>query len=604
MASEAPSPDAVLHLAALHVLAATGFASTSRAASLTLSSTLAQYFRVVATACTDRAVLSGRSKVAAVDIVQALEDLGVGGVRELYDWTIELDQDVSFRDAGLSGLQHDSREGLDVVRPLVELKLVPIDVFPQGVDEDDDEDDELEQVDEEPMDIDTKHFSNLDLPPSDYSWLPPLPMADIEPPTSQPSTVHASGSHQPVVPSAPMPISERYRKRMSYYASTLASSRGFVDPLIEPLPRNLPSTPSSFPALIEAYAATAKEPSIAFRQTHLRQQASELLRRFVAPSEAFSPADTLSSPLPPPRASPVVPSNSDTVPQHLTMLNPHPGMISSLVNRMQSPNLPPSLRERLLSIRPPIPLGKDKTSPGIVYGGPVRGPGLNTLARAKGKQVDEADDEMLVATWDSGPRGVEKWSRGRLATGRKVVQSGQGEARPREPPGRKPPVMTPKLESPDHSVGVSAPKLKFRLSTDGSTSPAGSASIVPVADSGNVMSTTTGRTAGTGNPSGIRLKFGKLPSTDPQTPGPGPFVSTPLPDASTPDVDSQRTLEASQRLADAQNLNTPDTTGPNGNAEPLSRPSIAQAVEDEANGSVSNGQAVGSGNGNVKIEDD
>lgn len=92
----AASPDAVLHLAALHTLAQAGFASTSRAASLTLSGALARYLHVVAASCTEHAALAGRSKVAAIDVVNTLDDLGVGGVTELQEWTADLDKEVSF----------------------------------------------------------------------------------------------------------------------------------------------------------------------------------------------------------------------------------------------------------------------------------------------------------------------------------------------------------------------------------------------------------------------------------------------------------------------------------------------------------------------------
>lgn len=92
----AASPDAVLHLAALHTLAHAGFASTSRAASLHLSTILSRYLRLVAAECTDRAALAGRSKVAATDVVGTLEDLGVGGIGELQEWTVNLDKEVSF----------------------------------------------------------------------------------------------------------------------------------------------------------------------------------------------------------------------------------------------------------------------------------------------------------------------------------------------------------------------------------------------------------------------------------------------------------------------------------------------------------------------------
>ena len=520
MASEIPSTDAVLHLAALHTLAATGFASTSRAASLTLSSTLAQYLRVVALACTDRAAQAGRSKVAAIDVVQALDDLGVGGVSELHEWTVGLDQEVTFRDAGLAGLGEAVRKGVGLPGALAEMKLVPDDEVPEADSEDEDvvKEDDL-------MDMD--FFQRKLRSPSDLSWLPPLPGAEeIHAPTTMDHT-HA----HPSIPSSDLSISERYRKRIPYASSTLSTSREFVDPASDYAPRDLTQPPSSFPALLSAYESSSREPSIAFRQTHYRQQASELLRRFVAPPEAFSPSDTLSSHLPPPRVTPIVPSHSDSIPPHPVPINPdpHSGLLSSLVHRMQSPHLPPSLRERLTSIRPPVPLKRDDKP--ILYGEPVRGPSEVALARAKGKQPEHPEDEgFLRATWDSGPKGAEKWGKGRLATGKKVVQSGEGEAKPREPPGRR--LLEPKLESPAETPGTS--KIRLRLSTggEGSVSPA----------------LKDGPSPGPLGPSGIKLNFGRRPSGD-------AGFGTPLDPPNQPPSQDQRTMEASQRLAQASDMN-------------------------------------------------
>jgi len=100
----AASPDAVLHLAALHTLASAGFASTSRAASMTLSGVLARYLELVASSCAERAALAGRSKVAAIDVVNALDDLGVGGITELQEWTLDLDKEVTFTGGRLDEL--------------------------------------------------------------------------------------------------------------------------------------------------------------------------------------------------------------------------------------------------------------------------------------------------------------------------------------------------------------------------------------------------------------------------------------------------------------------------------------------------------------------
>lgn len=101
------SPDAILHLATLHLLSQVGFASTSRAASLSLSSVAAQYFRVVAQACVDRAVLAGRSKVAAQDVLGALQDMGVAGDGYGMDELMEYGLDhagVGFKSSGIDDL--------------------------------------------------------------------------------------------------------------------------------------------------------------------------------------------------------------------------------------------------------------------------------------------------------------------------------------------------------------------------------------------------------------------------------------------------------------------------------------------------------------------
>lgn len=111
----AASPDAVLHLAALHTLAQTGFASTSRAASVTLSGVLSRYLQLVATSCTERAALAGRSKVAAIDVVNALEDLGVGGITELQEWTADLDKEISFTGGKMDELAGGLR-GLTIIQ--------------------------------------------------------------------------------------------------------------------------------------------------------------------------------------------------------------------------------------------------------------------------------------------------------------------------------------------------------------------------------------------------------------------------------------------------------------------------------------------------------
>lgn len=81
---QSASPDALLHLVTLKLLSDAGFPSTSRAASLTLSTIAARYIRLLGNSCADRAALAGRSKVGAGDVVEALEEYGQGlqGVEE------------------------------------------------------------------------------------------------------------------------------------------------------------------------------------------------------------------------------------------------------------------------------------------------------------------------------------------------------------------------------------------------------------------------------------------------------------------------------------------------------------------------------------------
>lgn len=89
------TPDAILHLANLHLLSQAGFASTSKAASLTLTSVVSEYFRLIAKSSIDRADLAGRSKPGALDVVGSLKELGYGfGLDELYEYGLDNSGDV------------------------------------------------------------------------------------------------------------------------------------------------------------------------------------------------------------------------------------------------------------------------------------------------------------------------------------------------------------------------------------------------------------------------------------------------------------------------------------------------------------------------------
>jgi hypothetical protein len=83
----APSPSALLHLLTLKYLSDSGFASTSRAASVTLSSVLEKYISATARACAKKAEHAGRRKVGALDMVHVLEERqGPGVMREMEEW--------------------------------------------------------------------------------------------------------------------------------------------------------------------------------------------------------------------------------------------------------------------------------------------------------------------------------------------------------------------------------------------------------------------------------------------------------------------------------------------------------------------------------------
>jgi len=396
--------------------------------------------------------LAGRSKVAAIDVLQALEELGVGGVGELHEWAVGLDQEVSLSTPGLATLGEDVREGLGVEEPLAEMKLVPNSQIPKAEmdidseeEEEGEEDEDVDMVDEEPY-----GHANFARPirfkSPDFSWLPPLP-GDVDAPPEIAkealATTAAAAVEEHAVAAEPAPslsIIDRYRRRIPFSQSQLAASRPFVDPPAPPLTKPLPPATTSFPALAAAFAATKGEPSIALRQTPLRHQASELLRRTIASPDEYTPEDTLFVPMAGPRSTPIIPSHSltDSIQPHPIPLNSNPGLLSKLVHTIHSPHLPPELRNRLTSIRPPVPQVQDGEP--ILYGEPVRGPSEAALLRAKGKIADAetADQGLLQATWQVPLRGADKWRRP-LPTGSKVVQSGKGEDKPRRPPGAKPP---------------------------------------------------------------------------------------------------------------------------------------------------------------------
>ncbi|ORY25370.1 hypothetical protein BCR39DRAFT_499331 [Naematelia encephala] len=547
------SPDAILHLAALHTLAQAGFASTSRAASLTLSDALARYLRIVAQACADRAALAGRTKVAAVDVVAALEELGVSGVSELHEWTAGLDKEVVF-EGGVDGLGDYLGEGLSGIEGIAELRLVHDDDIPQEEDEEEDEMDVDEEnvvqikveMDDEPVEANQAvEVEPLSLKENDYAWLPPLPTGT---PQQSLQPLPLPDPDEARVISTTQSLADRYKTLIPFTSSQLSTTHPDLS-VPPPFTAPRPPYPSSFPSLLSTYTATASEPSVTMRPNLYRQQALELLRRRIAPVDAYTPADTLVLPIPGPRVSPVVPSwtESQNTPIRLVPLNPSPNstLLSALIHQMSSPNLPAPLRERLTSLRPPVPLTRDGAP--VFYGESVRGPDLAALAKARGKQPLPEQEEYLRTTWDSGPHGADKWGRAKLPTGSKVRSSGIGEERPRQPGKRIP---TPKQDdgrtlrirlgsfaegsgngnvSPGQSIagtthvqapspgagGVTTPGIRLRLGSkaEGSSSPGSNSTpgtlVIPSQTQGQGGATSPANTATTpGGGSGIKIKLG------------------------------------------------------------------------------------------------
>ncbi|KAK8846677.1 hypothetical protein IAR55_005764 [Kwoniella newhampshirensis] len=527
---QTPSPDAVLHLAALHTLAATGFASTSQAASMTLSSVMAKYLRLVSTACVERASLAGRSKVAAVDVVDALDELGVQ-VGELYDWA-QGEGQVSFEKEGLVGLENYVNQGLAVDEGIAHLKLVPkaeLDDEEETISEDVtmDEDVHVKTESEQDLEVEEKVTGFVYRPSSpDLSWLPPMPTSDhttsCQP--TEPSSSTETTADTPATASAPpQSVADRYRRPISYASSQLSQSHPFVDPPRPSITTPLPPAPSSLSNLIDTYQAIAQDPSVALRQTDLRRQATDLLRNFIAPVDSFSPKDTLVTPIPPVRATPIVPSHSDVLPQKLLPVNPRPtGILSSLVHQIQSPHLPPPLRERLTSLRPPIAQVRDGNP--ILYGEPVRGPDDAALLKAIGKHVDVEGEgnaqayAYLQQTWDSGPKGVEKFSKGRLPTGKKVIMSKEGES-------------VPRMSEETKREREEAQKVKLRLPIVGGGLSPGAATMPTTVGGGGGGGTGEG-TNGSVSPGGgmvMKIKLAAPKKDQGQSVSPAPTTSNIVP---------------------------------------------------------------------------
>lgn len=454
------------------------------------------------------------------------------------------------------------KDGLSTHDPVAELKLVHQDELPlEGSSVDDESDEDEDEEDDEAMDIDEKPTIDRATSP-DFSWLPPLPgtapkstSAELAQPGRRLSTVETPQS-------APASIVDRYRIRIPFASSSLASrSTPYTDPPRAPERPYAPAT-SSLPSLIQTYAATRSEPSLTLRQTDTRRQAFELLRRQIAPPDKYSPSASLSYPnIPaPPRISPIVPSYSsdETLHPPLLPINPDPSssLLSQLVHSIQTPHLPPDLRERLTSLRPPLPQKKDNGEP-ILYGPPTRGPDTAALLRAKGKPWNPEDEAFLYATWDSGPKGIKKWGRGELPTGKKVIRHVKGDEAPRRPEGYKPPVevkRTVKLSLGRGNTSLSPnPATTSAIVTDDSPAPAQATVVSP--------STT---------PASMTLTLPTLPSSSAS----GPTLTIPVPDnrATLPTISPASTL--SVPLPDNRAALSPIATPSPGPATPGGGPTL------------------------------
>jgi hypothetical protein len=439
MGDPSPSPQAILHLISLHHLAQAGFASTSQAASLTLGSTLEHYLLLVARSSAERASIAGRSKVGVRDLARTLEELGVGGAEEVHEFAVGLGKQVEF--VGLGGeLRDHVKEGLerDIDEiGLADLKLKRDEDVPDGW---------WDEEDEEEMDVDDdvgeriRRISPIRPKSPDMTWLPPLPGVRVSQQAPQATPLNIEPGESELQPAASIPastqsIADRYLHPIPYASSQHSQSHTFRHPPSTPYPEiNLSEPPSSFPSLIETYKTTSGDASVSSRLTPLRANALEILRHqtdtIISTTSLIPPTS-----MPQPRSTPYVPTHSETLPTHNISLNPQPhpsSVLNPLLHTIESRQLPPSLRERLTHIRPPQP--QNRESEPLFYGEPIRGPDDAALAKARGK-VGEGQEGWVRATWDSGPKGAEKWGKGQLPTGRKVVQWGKGEVEPRRPEG-------------------------------------------------------------------------------------------------------------------------------------------------------------------------
>lgn len=356
--------------------------------------------------------------------------------------------------------------------PIAELRVVHEDDLVEDEKPDLQSEVKDEQMDvDSDSDIDTKEDiitqPKLRFPSPDFSWLPPIPNLSViqppEPDSPSTSTRTRLGVESVTVPSA---IIDRYRTRIPFTSSSLTTQTTYNAP-ISPSTTRFPAGTTSLPDLISTYADTKGETSVAIRPNGYRFQALDLLRRQIATPDTYSPHDILAvrGTVAGPRFTPIA------VPSHPVANNPEQsGILSRLLHSIQSANLPSELRERLTSLRPPLAQKRDGQP--LTYGPGLRGADESTLLRAQGKEVTK--DEVVnfhYATWDSGPRGLEKFSRPNLPRGKKVIKYVEGEDIPRQE--KRKASQPPPGENVGSGSGLGGRTLKIRLGDSLSPVPPG-----------------------------------------------------------------------------------------------------------------------------------
>jgi hypothetical protein len=411
--------------------------------------------------------------------------------------------------------------------PIAELRLVHEDDLEEGglEDEKPEVDAEDEEAKDEPMEVDSytedskadpirklstdaSPPTKLRFPSPDFSWLPPIPDSSVihRPDPASPSAATQSRAAVESV-SVPSAIVDRYRTRIPFSASSLTTQSTYNAPSSPPTKR-LPIGTSSLPDLISTYSDTKGETSVAIRPNGYRFQALDLLRRQIAAPETYSPSDTLSvkGAVPGPRFTPIA------VPPHPVAINPdQSGLLSRLLHSIQSVNLPSELRERLTTLRPPLAQKRDGQP--LTYGPAIRGADDAALFKAQGKESTEQDQVYAYATWDSGPRGLEKFSRPNLPRGKKVIKYVEGEDIPRQEKRKA-------SEAPNGTGSglVPGPARTLKLKIGESLSPAPGGSPIPSPGLGASI-VEEGLTPPLATPGGTTLKLRiKRESADVQTP--------------------------------------------------------------------------------------